>query len=81
MDMCDRARLPEETVIVATSELDSDVWAVRPGTCERIGTDHLSSFQILGFYGRSSTVEHDLAAKSCETTQHVETIVWPIYLA
>ena len=41
----------------------------------------LALLQILGFYGRSCTVEHDLAAKSCKTTQHVETIVWPIYLA
>jgi hypothetical protein len=54
---------------------------VRPGTCERIGTEHLISFQILGFYGRSSTVEHDLAAKSWKTTQRVEINDWPIFLA
>ena len=41
----------------------------------------LARLQILGFCGRSSTVEDDLAAKSCKTTQHVETIAWPIYLA
>ena len=54
---------------------------MRPGNYERIVTEHLIGFQILGFYGRSSTVAHDLAAKSCKTTQHVEINDWPIYLA
>ena len=36
---------------------------MRPGTLERIGTERLISFQILGFYGCYSTVEQLFAAK------------------
>ncbi len=36
---------------------------MRPGTLERIGTERLISFQILGFYGCYSTVEQLFDAK------------------
>ena len=47
---------------------------MRPGTFERIGTEHLISFQILGFYGRSSTVKQLFAAKLRKSLKNSENV-------
>lgn len=52
-----------------------------PELAVQVGREHLSRFQILKYYGHSSTVERDFSAKSCKTTQHVEAVAWSILLA